>query len=237
MKIVLKTSNSIDKNDTKTDVKKVSNDADSTRRKSADLSHVFGAKNDNDAFYDKIDGKHLLSKAKLSSSDHSSDPLRSIKLYSKSLDSVSDIKPDSDLDPQLYLYDEFVEDKDEDAKKLTYLGFVEESNRDSASDAAVETKESLYLDKMVSTAKKRQMERDIAFEKQLLREELKAVSEVGEVFVTGAYKKKLEERRRFEEEQRNQDEYDALHSKNSLTKLHSYLLNSGLAKRSTKGSK
>ncbi|UKJ90040.2 hypothetical protein MACJ_003298 [Theileria orientalis] len=236
MKIVLKTSNSLGKTETKTDVKKLSNDANSTRRKSSDLSHAFGDKNDNDVFYDKIDGKNLLSRSKLQSSDHSSDPLRSIKLYSKSLHSVADIEPDPELDPQLYLYDEFVEDKDEDAKKLTYLGFVEESKQDSTSDT-VETKESRYLNKMVSTAKKRQMERDIAFEKQLLKEELKADSEIGEVFVTGAYKKKLEERKRFEEEQRKQDEYDALHSKNSLTKLHTYLLNTGLAKRSTKSSK
>ncbi|UKK03024.2 hypothetical protein MACK_003126 [Theileria orientalis] len=237
MKIVLKTSNSLDKTDSKTDAKKVSNDGDSTRRKSVDLSHAFGDKNDNDVFYDKVDGKHLLSRGKLQSSDHSSDPLRSIKLYSKSLDSVADIEPDPELDPQLYLYDEFVEDKGEDPKKLTYLGFVEESKQDSTSDSTVEIKESRYLNKMVNTAKKRQMERDIAFEKQLLKEELKADSEIGEVFVTGAYKKRLEERKRFEEEQRKQDEYDALHSKNSLTKLHTYLLNTGLAKRSTKSSK
>ncbi|KAK2196270.1 Nuclear speckle splicing regulatory protein 1 [Babesia duncani] len=145
------------------------------------------------------------------------------------------------LPPDLYLYDELVErdhqKRPEDPSKLTYLGYVEKDNEnvtENTSDDKHEpsVRESIYMKNILKSAKLRQMERDIALEKQMLKEEMKSGGEVGEVFITGAYRKKLEERKLFEEQQRKKDLEDQLISKDSLVKLHSYMLNSGLSSRS-----
>uniref|UniRef100_A0A3B0MZK4 Coiled-coil domain-containing protein 55 (DUF2040), putative n=1 Tax=Theileria annulata TaxID=5874 RepID=A0A3B0MZK4_THEAN len=253
MKFVLKTNNvvesnldkSTDKNEsTKNEIKKTQNNI---------LNLAFGLKGDSSLDSDhEIDGKHFLSRNKPENSKPVFDSLKARK-FAKALESSDKANCGLELDPELYLYDELVPNRNtEESVKFKYLGFVDESKNtpvsdltndsqevsresvDNKSEKQVEAKkESRYMSKMVNVARKRQMERDIAFEKQLLKEELKSDSNIGEVFITGAYKKKLEERKLLEEEQKKKEEYDAVHSKNSLTKLHTYLLKTGFAKRSS----
>ncbi|EAN32264.2 Coiled-coil domain-containing protein 55 (DUF2040) family protein [Theileria parva strain Muguga] len=253
MKIVLKTNNGGEKNLDKSDDKNELTKNEFKKPQNSILNLAFGLKGDNTLDNDhEIDGKHFLSRNKPENSKPTFDSLKARK-FAKALDYSDKANSDLDLDPQLYLYDELVPDRNtEESAKFKYLGFVDESKNISSLDLnndsqgrtgksddkepeeQVESKkESRYMSKMVTVARKRQMERDIAFEKQLLKEELKSDSNIGEVFVTGAYKKKLEERKLFEEEQKKKEEYDAVHSKNSLTKLHTYLLKTGFAKRSS----
>lgn len=151
----------------------------------------------------------------------------------------------SELDPSLYLYDEYVDEDtvEKETTKFTYLGYAPDKTDDPSgkdndkTESKPRAKEPQYMAKILNTARKRKIEREIALDKKLLEDELADNGTVGEVFVTDAYKKKLEERKQFELEQQRRNRFDALHSETSLSNFHKYLLNSGIAKRSTKTSK
>ncbi|AFZ81745.1 hypothetical protein BEWA_011630 [Theileria equi strain WA] len=152
---------------------------------------------------------------------------------------------DKELDPSLYLYDEYVDEDtvEKEATKFTYLGYspdkIKDTNENNDNDVKNKqrTKEPQYMAKILDRARKRQIEREIALDKKLLEDELATNGAIAEVFVTGAYRKKLEERKQFELEQQKQNQFDAIHSNNGLSNFHKHLLSSGIAKRSAKGPK
>ncbi|KAK1445195.1 hypothetical protein BgAZ_111010 [Babesia gibsoni] len=143
------------------------------------------------------------------------------------------------LDPELYQYDSLEESsKDDreynDPKNLLYLGCA--PSQTPQTDVKRVVKDSQYMKGLLRTARDRQIERSIAIDKQQLKEDLETGEAVGEVFVTGAYKRKLEERKRFEEEQRRKDEEDLLKSGKSVASLHAHMLKSGIASRTNRRS-
>lgn len=154
-----------------------------------------------------------------------------------------------ELDPTIYSYDEFIDNKSSDRSaggcknRQIYLGYTQNTDVDrqivyndshckSTSTDSKEVKESRYMEKMITIAKKRGLERDIVFERQLLKEDASSGMDISEVFVTGAYRRKLEERKRFEEEQRIKDEMDLKRDESGLHNFHSNLLNKGFSTRS-----
>lgn len=146
----------------------------------------------------------------------------------------------SSLDPELYSYDTFEDDcemnasSSNDPKSLLYLGCAPSATPHEAKPPVV--KESQYMKGLLRTARDRQMEHSIAFDRQQLKSDLESGESVGEVFVTGAYKRKLEERRRFEEEQRRKDEEDLRNSGKGVASLHAHMLKSGIASRTNRKS-
>ena len=97
-------------------------------------------------------------------------------------------------------------------------------------------REPRYIGNLLRTAALRDMEMEIIEERQLKRE-MEDSGEQKEVFVTGAYKKRLEERKEYERKLMLQDLKDAVNEptkKKDLTAFHQYMLSSGLAARSNK---
>lgn len=103
-------------------------------------------------------------------------------------------------DPSVFQYDEVIDEIEKQKAKI---------DPKAANNVSKEPK---YIAGIMKAAAKRQME----FEKLQERKIHKERENEGdlwkdkEVFVTSAYKKKLEERKRIEEEERNQDRVDAL---------------------------
>ncbi|XP_055388769.1 nuclear speckle splicing regulatory protein 1-like [Condylostylus longicornis] len=98
-----------------------------------------------------------------------------------------------------------------------------------------------YVGALAERATKREMELEIVKERLLKRQrEEEGESEVKdeEVFVTGAYKKRLEERQAYEQKMVEKDLQDALNDpkkKKNLMAFHSHMLSSGMASRSKGG--
>eukprot|EP00922_Rhytidocystis_sp_ex-Travisia-forbesii_P062024 GHVS01091839.1.p1 GENE.GHVS01091839.1~~GHVS01091839.1.p1 ORF type:complete len:431 (+),score=194.45 GHVS01091839.1:51-1343(+) len=99
---------------------------------------------------------------------------------------------------------------------------------------------SKYIGKLLTTSKRRQIERDIVEEKRLLNERKQEKDKYAdsEAFVTSAYKKKLEERAEVQREM----ELEAIEElrndvtkKDTMSKFHLHLLTSGLGSRLTRG--
>ncbi|ORM40007.1 uncharacterized protein BXIN_1479 [Babesia sp. Xinjiang] len=219
----------------------VSSNVASRTTSSRSLS-VFGVDSDSDSAASDSLGSHPFSKrTKLSQNsgvDSAGLPRRTRVAEEKKAVVVKfkdyDLSTDS-LDPELYLYDEleFSSSNDrhssDDPSKLVYLGVAPSSSSDSV--APTVKKDSQYMSGLLRTARTRQLERSITFDKQQLKADLASGDSVGEVFVTGAYKRQLEERRRYEEEQRLKDEADLKNSGKSVANLHAHMLKSGIASR------
>jgi len=90
--------------------------------------------------------------------------------------------------------------------------------------------ESKYISRLLETAKQREMTQEQAREKAKRREmdkEAEAMGPADEVFVTGAYKRKLEEQRKWEAEveaRDKEDEKNDVTKKDSLTGFYSNML-------------
>ncbi|GIX60595.1 nuclear speckle splicing regulatory protein 1 [Babesia caballi] len=208
-------------------------------------SSVFGADSDSEPSPPGSPGTHLLSKRPKKSHNagpgaHSTTATTSVAAERTSVRvkyKDYDLSTDN-LPPELYLYDELEDQKDgaerDDPRSLLYLGAA--PSKPAVQSAAPAAKDSQYMPSLLRTARDRRMERDIAFDKQQLKADLDGGDAVGEVFVTGAYKRQLEERRRFEEEQRRKDAADLLSSGKSVASLHAHMLKSGLASRSNRRS-
>ncbi|KAL8453001.1 hypothetical protein Emag_002087 [Eimeria magna] len=92
-----------------------------------------------------------------------------------------------------------------------------------------------FIGKLLVQAQRRQIEREIIQERQLQKEREREGAPADEVFVTGAYKQRLEERRRVQQELEMQEARDAARAPDKQTDLssfHAYLLKSGAATRS-----
>ncbi|CDR97466.1 hypothetical protein, conserved [Babesia bigemina] len=220
-----------------------------TAPKPADVKRppVFGTDSDSDGAASDSLGSHPLSKRAKVSQNAASGSKTDSRTASSSV--ASETKPvkvtykeydlsTENLAPELYLYDELEEESSKDAKdrtdasSLVYLGCAPSGPAEKASPAVA--KDSQYMQKLLRTARDRRMERDIAFDKQQLKADLESGESVGEVFVTGAYKRQLEERRRFEEEQRRKDEADLKASGKSVASFHAHMLKSGIASRTNR---
>ncbi|KFH01927.1 hypothetical protein TGVAND_316490 [Toxoplasma gondii VAND] len=95
---------------------------------------------------------------------------------------------------------------------------------------------SRFISKLVVSARRRALEREIAEERQLQKE--RAGDKNDEVFVTSAYKQRLEERRLLAlelEEQERRDRENAPDKQSDLSSFHAHLLRSGHASRSGGG--
>lgn len=95
-----------------------------------------------------------------------------------------------------------------------------------------------YIGKFVVKAQRRQVEKEIIKERQMKKEREREGAVPEEVFVTSAYKARLEERRKIMEELERQDERDrqsAADKQKDLSSFHSYLLKSGASTRSAVG--
>ncbi|EDO08547.1 hypothetical protein BBOV_III009910 [Babesia bovis T2Bo] len=217
-----------------------------SQRSNSKLS-VFGADSDSDSATSDAAGVHpLAKKSKLSHKSVTIDDgvvrpttvaeeKKRVTVTYKEYDLSTE-----NLDPTLYLYDELEnstsegrEGRDEQSK-LLYLGCAPSGTSDAKPELV--KKDSQYMSRLIRTARNRQMERDIAFDKQQLKIDLAAGDEVGEVFVTGAYKRQLEERKRFEEERRLKDEEDLKNSGKSVASLYAQMLKSGIASRTNRKS-
>lgn len=91
---------------------------------------------------------------------------------------------------------------------------------------------SQFISKLVLSARRRELEREIVEERQLKKE--REGTKNDEVFVTSAYKRRLEERRLLQLELEKQELRDRAHSadkQTDLTSFHSHLLRSGHASR------
>ncbi|GBE58517.1 normocyte binding protein, putative [Babesia ovata] len=208
---------------------------------------VFGADSDSDGSASDSLGSHPLSKRAKVSQNAVSGAKTDSRTANSSI--ASEKKPvkvtykeydlsTENLAPELYLYDELEDESNKEARdrtdpsRLVYLGCAPSEPADKA--APTVEKDSQYMQKLLRTARDRRMERDIAFDKQQLKADLESGESVGEVFVTGAYKRQLEERRRFEEEQRLKDEADLKASGKSVASFHAHMLKSGIASRTNR---
>jgi hypothetical protein len=118
-------------------------------------------------------------------------------------------------------------DKKVKTSGLIYSGVSEKGKNQTKS------KEPRYIQNLLRNATRREMELEIVQERQLKRESSE-LKDTKEIFVTSAYKKRLEERKKFEEELMLQDLKDAVNDpckKKDLTSFHQYMLSSGLAAR------
>ncbi|GFE53576.1 coiled-coil domain-containing 55, putative [Babesia ovis] len=215
--------------------------------KVSDSSSVFGVDSDSDSAGSDSMGSHPLTKRAKTS--HKSiiiadgivrptsvaEEKKSVVVEYKDLDLSTE-----NLDPALYLYDELESESSnrtgskDDPSKVVYLGCA--PSAPSGAKPEPVKKDSQYMSRLLRTARDRQLERDIAFDKQQLKADLAEGDAVGEVFVTGAYKRQLEERRRFEEERRKKDEEDLKNSGKSVASLHAHMLKSGIASRTNRKS-
>ncbi|PFH33610.1 hypothetical protein BESB_078260 [Besnoitia besnoiti] len=95
---------------------------------------------------------------------------------------------------------------------------------------------SRFISKLVLSARRRELEREIIEERQLQKE--REGDKNDEVFVTSAYKQRLEERRLLAlelEEQERRDRENAADKKADLSSFHAHLLRAGHASRSGAG--
>lgn len=121
--------------------------------------------------------------------------------------------------------------KSEDAKKtagLVSLGRFKQER--SKGDAPT----SRYISRLLQKSTHREMEQEIIKTRQLKKEASPAEEDV---FVTRAYRKRLEERKKFEEEMLKKDLQDAVNDprkKKDLSSFHHFMLSTGLASRSSR---
>ncbi|KAL6078161.1 Ubiquitin carboxyl-terminal hydrolase 42-like [Balamuthia mandrillaris] len=116
---------------------------------------------------------------------------------------------------------------EEDPSVYDYDG-VYDSLRDNRAQkersAAIERKarKPKYMQNLLAAADKRKKEQEILFDKKLIKEREKEdhLYEDTETFITPAYQRKLEEQRRFKEEQ---DKLDAIAARNDVTKSSNFM--------------
>lgn len=92
-----------------------------------------------------------------------------------------------------------------------------------------------FISKLLVQAQRRQIEREIIKERQLQKDREREGETETEVFVTSAYKARLEERKKIQLELERQEAIDAARAadkQKDLTSFHAYLLKSGAATRS-----
>lgn len=95
-----------------------------------------------------------------------------------------------------------------------------------------EPKQSLYIGRLLETARQRDLQREIAFEKAKRREreaEIEGtvgVSSSSEVFVTSAYKKRLEERAEFEQSEQAREAEESKRAGQGMGGFYSNLMGS-----------
>jgi coiled-coil domain-containing protein 55 len=94
-----------------------------------------------------------------------------------------------------------------------------------------------YVDKLIKEAEKRKLQNDLWYERKLQREQAVESATYGdtEKFVTSSYKKHLEEVKKFEEEQRLEEERNAVTGKAGMRGFYSNML--GFDEPSTKKQK
>mmetsp|Transcript_17706 Transcript_17706/g.30079 ORF Transcript_17706/g.30079 Transcript_17706/m.30079 type:complete len:285 (+) Transcript_17706:422-1276(+) len=100
------------------------------------------------------------------------------------------------------------------------------ANSQSNQEAAAPQK-SKYIEQLLATAKKRDMQHERAREKVILREqeeEAKVLGAADQVFVTGAYKRRLEERKRAELEEMDKEAQEDVLKKDDLSGFYSGVL-------------
>lgn len=93
-----------------------------------------------------------------------------------------------------------------------------------------EPKKSLYISRLLETARQRDLQHEIAIEKAK-RKEREAESEqlgggASEVFVTSAYKKRLEERAQFEQAERMRENEEKKEKEQGMGRFYGHLLGS-----------
>lgn len=92
-----------------------------------------------------------------------------------------------------------------------------------------------FIGKLLVQAQRRQIEREIIQERQIQKEREKEGGTADEAFVTSAYRARLEERQRIQQELELQEARDAARAadkQKDLSSFHAYLLKSGAATRS-----
>ncbi|KAL8431960.1 hypothetical protein Efla_002797 [Eimeria flavescens] len=92
-----------------------------------------------------------------------------------------------------------------------------------------------FIGKLLVQAQRRQIEREIIQERQLQKEREREGGAADEVFVTAAYRQRLEERRLIQQELEMREARDAARAadkQKDLSSFHAYLLRSGAATRS-----
>ncbi|CCF75210.1 hypothetical protein BmR1_04g05055 [Babesia microti strain RI] len=120
-------------------------------------------------------------------------------------------------DQILTQYDEFVEPSKEASFKPVYLNV---GNKDETIKPE-ERPKARYIEKLVKTAQKREIERDLIIGKK------EREGAQGDVFVTNAYRKKLEEREKIIQKMMEQDKSDEIEAMNkNLSALHKNMLDS-----------
>lgn len=189
----------------------------------------------------------------------------SLDIFTKETDKIQQKKQQQLLEenPSVLSYDEVYDDfSSADAQEMqrraqtrrVYLGYVADIKDKIASDGrtadqlaadaaasaspqqASHPQRARFIEKLISTSRRRQIEREIIAERQLQKEREASGEANGEVFVTAAYKARLEERQRVAEELEQQEKRDnaqAPEKKKDLSSFHAYLLKSGAASRHT----
>ncbi|OEH76810.1 uncharacterized protein LOC34622515 [Cyclospora cayetanensis] len=90
-----------------------------------------------------------------------------------------------------------------------------------------------FIGKLLVQAQRRQLEREIIQERQVQKEREREGGAAEEVFVTAAYRARIEERLKVQQELERQEARDAARGKQKdLSAFHAYLLKSGAATRS-----
>ncbi|CBZ55472.1 conserved hypothetical protein [Neospora caninum Liverpool] len=124
--------------------------------------------------------------------------------------------------------------------RLASLSGREKREKSTGGDAEGGVKQSLpasrFISKLVLSARRRALEREIVEERQLQKE--REGDKNDEVFVTSAYKQRLEERRLLAlelEEQERRDRENAPDKQSDLSSFHAHLLRAGHASRSGGG--
>mmetsp|Transcript_1423 Transcript_1423/g.1827 ORF Transcript_1423/g.1827 Transcript_1423/m.1827 type:complete len:319 (+) Transcript_1423:49-1005(+) len=120
------------------------------------------------------------------------------------------------VDPTAFQFDEF-HDKTQ-SQPTTKNGTDALGNNDSREGKEKQAHKSKYIEQLLASSRQREFEYEKAMERVIHKEQLEEEKEFGkasEVFVTGAYKKRLEERRLWEIEEKKRAEIEAM---NDVTK-------------------
>ncbi|PHJ24457.1 nuclear speckle splicing regulatory protein 1 [Cystoisospora suis] len=117
-------------------------------------------------------------------------------------------------------------------REVKSIGDKKDSEEKEEGSSAMKLPPSQFISKLVLSAKRRELEREIVEERQLKKE--REGTKNDEVFVTSAYKQRLEERRLLQlelEKQELRDQANSADKQEDLTSFHSHLLRSGHASR------
>eukprot|EP01130_Rhizamoeba_saxonica_P002848 TRINITY_DN1269_c1_g1_i5.p1 TRINITY_DN1269_c1_g1~~TRINITY_DN1269_c1_g1_i5.p1 ORF type:complete len:309 (+),score=115.14 TRINITY_DN1269_c1_g1_i5:340-1266(+) len=120
-------------------------------------------------------------------------------------------------DPTIYLYDEIYKDM----KKSST------SQRRTMKNMKGEKKKPKYIAKLMANAKRKEREREMIYVKKLHREleNEEEKYEGTESFITPEYRKKLEENKRFEEEEKRREEMDIKNRAEGKSSIDNFYFN------------